>query len=364
MNVVRVAIIGCGKIADQHVQAIQRIPSSAVIAVCDREPLMASQLAERFSIEGCYSDVAELLREASPDVVHITTPPQSHHSLALQCLSAGSHVYMEKPFTVTAAEASELIAAAEESGKKITAGHNLLFTPEMLRMRNLVDGGFLGGDVVHVESYWPYDLGDTSYVGPVLGNPDHWVRRLPGQLVHNIISHGISRIAEFLADDVVIQASAHQSEKLRDMGGQEVIDELRVMLRDSNGTTAYFCFSTQIKPGINRLLVCGPTNSITVDLTCGTLIKNRGRSYKSYLTFLGPPLVYAGQYLGNFARNAFNILRWRLHQDSGMKELIERFHASLPADREPPIAYREILLTAIIMDEVFEQIRATSTDNN
>ena len=81
----------------------------------------------------------------------------------------------------------------------------------------------------------------------------------------------------------------------------------------------------------------------------------RSDSYKSYLTFLGPPLVYAGQHLGNFARNAFNILRWRLHQDSGMKELIERFHASLPRDRPPPISYREILLTARIMDMLFEQ---------
>jgi hypothetical protein len=67
-------------------------------------------------------------------------------------------------------------------------------------------------------------------------------------------------------------------------------------------------------------------------------------------------LINAGQYLVNFARNAFNILRWRMHQDSGMKELIERFHSSLPIDRPPPISYREILLTARIMDMLFEQI--------
>ncbi len=353
---IRVAIVGCGKIADQHMQAIRRIPGSTVIAVCDREPLMASQLAERFEIDECFSDIEELLRKTSPDVVHVTTPPQSHHSLALQCLAAGTNVYLEKPFTVTADEAAELIEAAEKQGKKITAGHNYQFTPEMLRMRKICNDGFLGGNVVHLESHWPYDLGDASYVGPVLGNPDHWVRRLPGQLVHNIISHGIARLAEFMTDDIVhINASAHQSNQLRDLGGQEVVDELRVTLRDSNGTTAYFCFSTQIKPGINRLLVCGPKNSLTVDLTSGTLTRHSARGYKSYLTFLGPPLVHAGQCLGNFARNAFNILRWRMHQDSGMKELIERFHASLPLDRPPPIPYREILLTARIMDMLFEQ---------
>jgi predicted dehydrogenase len=354
---IRVAIVGCGKIADQHVQAIRRIPGSTVIAVCDREPLMASQLAERFAVDGVFSDIDEMLRKTSPDVVHVTTPPQSHHSIALQCLAAGTHVYLEKPFTVTAEEAADVIEAAQKLGKKITAGHNYQFTPEMLRMREIIDDGFLGGSVVHLESHWPYDLGDASYVGPVLGNPEHWVRRLPGQLVHNIISHGIARIAEFMNEDIVhFEASAHQSKQLRDLGGQEVVDELRVTLRDSNATTAYFCFSTQIKPGINQFLVCGPKNSVTVDLTSSTLTRHRGRGYKSYLTFLGPPLINAGQYLVNFARNAFNILRWRMHQDSGMKELIERFHSSLPIDRPPPISYREILLTARIMDMLFEQI--------
>ena len=358
---VRVAIIGCGKIADQHVQAVARIPGSTVVAVCDREPLMARQLAERFSIEGCFSDVSQLLRDAAPDAVHITTPPQSHHALGLQCLQSGAHVYLEKPFTVTAGEAAELIESAETSGRKITAGHNYQFTPEMLRMRERVARGFLGGQAVHLESHWSYDLGDTSYVGPLLGNPDHWVRRLPGQLLHNIISHGIARLAEFLSDDIVdVVAVAHQSAQLTRLGGQDVLDELRVLIRDANGTTAYFCFSTQLRPGLNRLRVCGPRNSITVDLSNGTMLEDKGRSYKSYLTFMGPSFDYARQHFRNTLRNAWNILRWRLHQDSGMKELIERFHASLAPDRPPPIPYREILLTARLMDAIFDQTRVAS----
>ncbi|HZL92515.1 MAG TPA: Gfo/Idh/MocA family oxidoreductase, partial [Vicinamibacterales bacterium] len=319
---VRVAIVGCGKIADQHVQAVSRIEGSKVVAVCDRETLMAQQLAERFSIEGCFSDVAALLREAAPDVVHVTTPPQSHHALGLQCLAAGAHVYLEKPFTVNAAEAAALIEMAGVSERKITAGHNYQFTPEMLRMRRKVEAGFLGGRAVHLESQWSYDLGDASYVGPLLGNPDHWVRRLPGQLMHNIVSHGIARLTEFLSDDLVeLVAIAHQSEQLRGLGGGDILDELRVMIRDANGTTAYFSFSTQIKPGMNRFRVYGPRNSITVDLGSGSTIEDRGKSYKSYLTFLGPPFDYARQYFGNGWRNAVDILRWRLHQDSGMKEL-------------------------------------------
>ena len=98
------------------------------------------------------------------DVVHITTPPQSHYSLAKQCLESGSHVYLEKPFTITAGEAESLIRLAERRDLKITAGHNLQFTPETLEMRQLLAQGFLGGKPVHLESHFSYDLGDTTYV--------------------------------------------------------------------------------------------------------------------------------------------------------------------------------------------------------
>ena len=274
----RIAIIGCGKIADQHVQAVQRIPGSSIVAVCDREPLMAQQLAQRFAIEGCYADVQEMLQDVAPDVVHVTTPPQSHHDLGLQCLAAGSHVYLEKPFTVTSAEAEALIRAAGEHDRSITAGHNYQFSHETLAMRRLVEQGFLGGKPVHLASHWSYDLGDLNYVGPLLGNPNHWVRRLPGQLLHNLISHGIARLAEFLDDDITVMiASAHQSEHLRNLGGQDVLDELRVMLRDLNGTTATFNFSTQVRPSLNRFEIYGPVNSLTVDFNCGSVVRHVGK---------------------------------------------------------------------------------------
>ena len=95
-------------------------------------------------------------------MVHITTPPQSHFALARQCLEAGSHVYLEKPFTITAGEAESLIQLAENCELKITAGHNYQFTLEMLEMRRLVKEGFLVGRPVHLESYWSYNLGDLS----------------------------------------------------------------------------------------------------------------------------------------------------------------------------------------------------------
>jgi predicted dehydrogenase len=352
----KIAIIGCGKVADQHVEAIHRIPGCEIVALCDREALMANQLGQRFGIAKCFSDLKQMLETVSPDIVHITTPPTSHFSLAKQCLESGSHVYLEKPFTVTASETESLIELAQQRGLNITVGHNYQFTLEMLEMRRLVKAGFLGGKPTHLESYWSYDLGDLRYASAFLGNRNHWVRQLPGQLFHNIISHGIAKLAVFLEDELLeIVAKAHQSEQLGSLGAQEVLDELRVMIRDKSGTTASFCFSTQIK-GLNQLRVYGPSGSLTTDIITGSLVRNKSRSYKSYLTYFVPPLKNAHEYFKNARANMANFLTRQLYQDFGMKELIERFYNSIQKGNPLPIPYREIILTARIMDEIFAQI--------
>src|SRR3954468_20314594 len=108
LHALKVAIVCCGKIADEHAAAIRRIGGCEIVGVCDREPLMAGQLAERFEVDQSFTDVSELLDRARPDVVHITTPPASHFELARLCLDHGVHVYVEKPFTLFEAEAREL----------------------------------------------------------------------------------------------------------------------------------------------------------------------------------------------------------------------------------------------------------------
>jgi predicted dehydrogenase len=353
----RIAIVGCGKVADQHVAAIHRIPDCEIVSLCDRELLMARQLGERFGVSECFFDLHQMLEETNPDVIHITTPPKSHYSLATQCLELGRHVYLEKPFTITTDQAESLVQLAEDRDLKITVGHNYQFTLEMLKMRRLISEGYLGGRPIHLESYWSYDLGDSSYATAFLGSRAHWLRELPGQLFHNIISHGIAKLAEFLDDDVpLIVATAHRSPQLGDRGASDLMDELRVLLQDKHGTTALFCFSTQLKPGLNRLRIYGPHNSLMVDILTGTLVRSSGASYKSYLTYFIPPLKNAREYFRNARVNVINFLRRRLYQDFGMKELIERFYNSIRKGGELPIPYREILLTARIMDEIFAQI--------
>ena len=104
---------------------------------------------------------------------------------------------------------------------KLTAGHNCQFALEMLEMRRLDRARILGGKPIHLESHFTYDLGDAGYVGPILGSRSHWVRRLPGQLLQNLISHGIAKLAEFLDDELTeVVAKADQSPLLEELGGR------------------------------------------------------------------------------------------------------------------------------------------------
>ena len=353
----RVAIIGCGKIADVHASEIRRVKGCEIVGACDCEPLMARQLADRFHIPQTFIEVAELLEQAHPDVIHITTPPESHFSLAKLCLERGVHVYVEKPFTLNFVEAQTLIKIANDRGMKLTVGHDDQFRHVARRMRALVRTGYLGTPV-HMEAFYCYNLDDPVYAKALLGDGRHWVRRLPGKLLHNIISHGIARIAEFLSSDSP-QVIAHGfvSPFLKSIGEIDIVDELRVIISEDEQTTAYFTFSSQMRPSMHEFRIYGTRNGLFMDPDHETLIKLPGSRYKSYMETFVPPVQFARQYLSNLATNAKTFLKRDFHVKAGMKFLIESFYRSISEGTPVPLPYREILLTAQLMDSIFEQLR-------
>lgn len=353
----KIALVGCGKIADSHALEIERIKGCEIVAVCDQEPLMARQLSERFRVKQYFGDVTELLRSARPDVVHVTTPPQSHFDIAKLCLESGCHVYVEKPFTLYENEAQELIALASEKQRKITVGHDDQFGHAARRMRALVQNGFLGGGPVHMESSYCYELGGGGYAAALFGDKRHWVRKLPGKLLQNVISHGIARIAEHLkSESPHVTAYGFVSPFLKNKGESEIIDELRVIICEEERTTAYFTFSSQMRPSLHEFRMYGPRNGLVLDHDQETLIKLRGIRFASYAERFIPPVIIAKQHLGNLMISLRTFLANDFHLKSGMKYLIESFYRSIVEDAPVPIPYREILLTARIMDAIFVQL--------
>ena len=125
----RVAILGGGRMAQQHATAI-RLQAGRTLrggrrSVPDER---RNQVALRRRHRRITTSAERLLAAAKPDVVHIVTPPHTHFDLARLCLTNGASVYVEKPFALTTREAAELIDLAEaRKGLQACAAHQVLF---------------------------------------------------------------------------------------------------------------------------------------------------------------------------------------------------------------------------------------------
>lgn len=360
----RVGIIGCGKIADLHAEALRWQQDCRLVAAYDAEQLMAMQFCERYDVENCCTDLEEFFGFLEGGVVHVTTPPQAHYELGMKALSAQCHVYMEKPFALNTREAENLICEAENKELKITVGHTTQFNPIAVRARQMIERGYLGGHPLHLESYYGYPLDDTSYAKALLGDKNHWVRKLPGNLLQNIISHGISKIAEYMKnEDPTVIAHGYTSSKLEEIEEKDIVDELRVIVDDCKKTTAIFTFSSQIRPSMHKFNIYGPKNSLSLDYDSQTIIKIGGERHKSYLEMFIPQLVFGKQYIQNSMYNIRSFAKRELHKDASIRLLINAFYNSIVHGAPLPIPYREILVTSRIMDKIFDQLAVRNEKN-
>ncbi|MCU0684595.1 MAG: Gfo/Idh/MocA family oxidoreductase [Polyangiaceae bacterium] len=356
----KVAIVGCGKIADGHVEEIQKMPELArVVAACDLEPLMAEQLAARYGIARHGADFDRLLAEEKPDVVHITTPPSSHLPLALKAIAAGCHVYVEKPFTLAHADSKKLVAAAEAAGKKLSIGYTYLFDPPALEMRALLREGVLG-DVVHVESFFGYNL-DGPFGKAILGDPNHWVSRLPGQLFHNNIDHLLNKAVEFLGDDedappLSAFGSVRRAARFGD-DRDKMMDELRVVLRGKR-TTIYGTFSSHVRPAAHFVRVYGTRNTAHVDYVMRTVTLDAAPTLPSAIGRLVPAFAQAARFAKAGGQNVLRFAKSDFHFFSGLNHLFRAYYRSIIDNGPPPISHRDILRVSAMLDEIFSQLDA------
>lgn len=351
----RVALIGCGKIADGHVQEIQKLGSQAhLVAVCDRELLIAEQLATRFGVPQHYDDLQQLLDRERPDVVHVTTPPQTHLRLGEQLLQAGCHVYMEKPFTLNHGEAVKLIAAAERAHKKITVGYSSYFDPPALAMRELIAQGVIGAPV-HVESFYGYDL-SGAFGKALLADPTHWVHRLPGKLLHNVIDHMLNKVMEFVPDeDPALDARGYS---LRPGGESDSLhDELRVLIQGER-ISGYATFSSHARPAGQFVRVCGTKNTLRVDYISRTVALEAGTVLPSAFGRLLVPFQDSLTLLREGGRNLLRFAESKYGYFAGLQNLISSFYRSIEEDGPVPISHRDILRLSRLLDRIFDQLEA------
>ena len=247
----RIGLVGCGKIADGHIEQVRALDRADVVAVCDSEPLMAEQLATRMGVPARYDDLVRMLDEQKLDVLHVATPPDSHRAIAALAFEHGCHVFMEKPFALTEAEARVIVDAAASAQRRV--GVNYLYNYETpgLELEQLIAKGELGS-VVHLESHYGYNLAG-DYGIAVMADPRHWVHQLPGKLFHNVLDHVLAKIVPHVGDDFDLQAvSLRRRQPIGVESVDAMPDELRFTLR-SGTVTASGLVSAHARPVAHTL---------------------------------------------------------------------------------------------------------------
>ncbi|KAI0194235.1 hypothetical protein F4808DRAFT_441440 [Astrocystis sublimbata] len=144
-QVFNVGVVGYGMSAKVfHIPFITTTPSFKLHSILQRNPRPETSAPNDYPSLQHFRDIDSFLADASLDVVVLTTTPETHFPLATQALNAGKHVFVEKPFVPTAAEASQLIALAEQKGKQICVYQNRRWDSDFQTVKKLQKDGTLG----------------------------------------------------------------------------------------------------------------------------------------------------------------------------------------------------------------------------
>ena len=141
---IRIGVIGYGYWGPNIVRNFNSIDSARVIAVCDKNKNALQRVCRVYPDTDISRDCQEIITAADIDAVAVVTPVSTHYELARKVLLNGKHLFIEKPFTATVAEAEELIELAEKKNLKIMVDHTLLFTGAVRKIKEIIDDGVLG----------------------------------------------------------------------------------------------------------------------------------------------------------------------------------------------------------------------------
>ncbi|MFG2546608.1 Gfo/Idh/MocA family protein [Streptomyces sp. NPDC048594] len=141
---VRWGILATGGMAATFTADLVDLPDAEVVAVASRTEASARAFAERFGIPRAYGDWETLARDEDLDVVYVATPHSAHRRAAGLCLEAGRNVLCEKPFTLNAREAEELVGLARRRGVFLMEAMWMYCNPLVRRLKALVADGAIG----------------------------------------------------------------------------------------------------------------------------------------------------------------------------------------------------------------------------
>ncbi|MBW3598118.1 MAG: Gfo/Idh/MocA family oxidoreductase [Planctomycetes bacterium] len=320
------------------------VENCEIVAVADAEPKGLAEAVKRLTAPKGYDDYQKMLDEAKPDIVAIGPRwLDQHRDMAVAAAERGMHIYMEKPFCRTPAEADQIVAACEKNDVKLAIAHQTRYSPKLQTIRELIEDGQIGR-VLELRGRGKEDARG--------GGEDLWVL---GSHIMNLMHHFGSEprwcFASVLADGEPITPEDVKpgNEGISPLAG----DTVNAMYGMDDGVTAYFGSHRGAGAGGSRfgLQICGSAG--VIEILTGYLppayylpdpMWSPGRSGKRWL-----PISSAGidqpEPLGGNSLHAGNV--------AAVRDLL----AAIEEDRYPECSALEGRTTVEMISAVFHSHR-------
>lgn len=181
------ALIGCGRISPNHIEAAKN-NKLEFVAMCDINEAAMQEKSDRFNLGAVhkYTDYREMLEKESPKLVAIATESGKHAKIAMECIDAGCNVIIEKPIALSISDADEIINRARKKGVVVCANHQNRFNKSVQYIRKALEAGRFGR-LFHGTAHIRWNRGKSYYEqAPWRGTWEQDGGCLMNQCIHNI----------------------------------------------------------------------------------------------------------------------------------------------------------------------------------
>lgn len=237
-----VGILGLGYWGPNLVRNFLSQKEVTKVIGCDQKDERLKFIANRFPSVHLISDCEELMN-GEADIIVIATPVDTHYKLAKKALESGKHIWVEKPFTSSSAQAEELIELAERKNLKIFVDHTFIYNGAVRKMKELVESG---------------ELGNVLYFDSERINLGLFQRDV--NVVWDLAPHDLSIMNFILPKHEVVAVSAHG---IANFNGKENLAHLCVHFNQN--TFAHFHVNWVSPVKIRRMIVGGDKKMLVYD---------------------------------------------------------------------------------------------------
>lgn len=202
----KAGVIGCGYWGPNLIRNFQQLAGSEVKRVADLDSDRLEHMKRLYPSVKTTTDYHDIITDPEIDIVAVATPVKTHYRFASEALSAGKHVFVEKPIAASVSESRELIALAEKNQQKLMVGHTFLYTVAVRKMKEVIDSGELGE--IYYISTQRLNLGlfqnDINVIWDLAPHDISIILYLLGKEPLSVSAHGTSHINPLIEDVAVV----------------------------------------------------------------------------------------------------------------------------------------------------------------